>query len=960
VPAENPVAIRPPGTDSCHLADSAVTTRPTPPAIGDPPLIWHFANAVLNERTLELRVGGALVQLERKPVELLRQLLRNANEVVTRDELLEAVWPGRIATEASLAKAVSRVRQELGDSEQTLIRTVHGYGYRLVAEVRVERPDGERDTPAVPRGFAFQPGMAVPERPQWQLKQHLASGGQGDVWLAEQPKSGERRVLKFVADAGGLLALKREITLYRLLREAIGPAARAVRLIDWNLETEPFFTESEYIPGGNFVHWAAARGGLAQIPIAIRLELLAQAADALAAAHGVGVLHRDLKPQNLLIDDRDPVAPEVRLADLGSGGLSEPTALDRYAITRMGLTERLAADSSGDSGTPIYRAPELLAGQMPTARADIYALGVMLYQCAVGDFSRQMAVGWEADIDDPVLRADIASAAAGNPLLRLADAAEFAHRLRELEARRAAWQAAEARNEADRQALAASERRRQENERLRARRFWLRATVAVLMVGLGVSLSLYRDAEQARRQAEAAATTAEAVTRYFTDDLIDIAATHDAKTLTVDQLFVKLAEAADERLGAEPAAEARVRTALAFTLVYLSNADGQSETQIRKAFARLLDIARHDLPLAWRTMADVVYSDFTRALSNEGVHQFVGLLDDIERQLGGRSGFNRDALADFRIKLAFELGAYRNDPQAGLALLERLRPTLDAASPRALDERVVRAKLLSLTGQPQAAVALYRAMLPAAGQEGEWPGWLSLAYVKAELGAQLIETGELKAAAEVLAAYAETTASLKLEDSLPAMKARLLIGQLRLAEGRATEALTLLGAAQAQSHRRVRDSWTVLAPKLAESGSLVVDAALLAGQPAAALAAARESADDVRLGSARNQDTGPTPAQFMVSLRLADALLADRQTAQAAELLAALDARAIAAFGPDNLYRAEQLRVAAMLARATGATAEAERQFDAADAMLLRIGGAGSWRLARLRAARAASAPAAG
>lgn len=928
-------------------------TRPAATNTVDAPGIWYFGAAVLNERTLELRVSGALVQLERKPVELLRQLLRSANEVVTREELLEAVWPGRIATEASLAKAVSRVRQELGDSDQTLIRTVHGYGYRLVADVRIERPEGDRDAPT-PRRFAFQPGMAVPERPQWRLKSHLASGGQGEVWLAEQPKSGERRVLKFAADAGGLLALKREITLYRLLREAVGPAARAVRLIDWNLEAEPFFTEAEYIPGGNFVHWAASHGGLAQIPLARRFELLAQAAEALAAAHGVGVLHRDLKPQNLLIDDSDPDAPDVRLADLGSGGLSEPTALDRYAITRMGLTEVLAADGSADSGTPIYRAPELLAGQMPTARADIHALGVMLYQCAVGDFARPMVVGWEADVDDPVLRGDIASAAAGNPALRLADAAEFAHRLRHLDQRRVAWRAAEARREAERAALAAAEVQRRENERLKTRRFWLRATVTVLALGLGASLWLYRDAEQARRRAESAAGTAEAVTRYFTDDLIDIAATNDAKTLTVDQLFVRLAEAADERLGDEPAAEARIRTALAFTLVYLSNADGQSEAQIRKAFAKLLEIAARDLPLAWQTTTEIVYSDFTRALSNDAVRQFVQLLDRIEQVLGHRSGFNREALADLRIKLAFELGAYRNDPETGLALLDRLRPTLRPESAQALDERIVHAKLLSLTGRPQAAVALYRAMLPAKDEEQGWSGWLSLAYVKAELGAALIETGDLAAAAEALSAYAAMTETLKLEDSLPAMKARTLLGQLRLAEGRPAEALALLDAASEQGHRRVRDSWTVLAPKLAESSSLVVDAALLAGRPAVALAAAQRSYDDVRVGSARNQDAQQTPAQFMVVLRWVDALLANGQTDAAATQLATLDDRAIAAYGPDNLYRAERLRVEAALARARGAQADAERRYLAAEAMLLRMGGADSWRMARLRAARSA------
>lgn len=923
-------------------------TEPTPSAAAPDPAgspdfrVWHFATAVFDERTQELRVAGRLAELERKPTELLRHLLRHAGEVVTRDELLEAVWPGRIATEASLAKAVSRVRQELGDSEQTLIRTIHGYGYRLVAEVRIERPEMDRER-TLPRRFNLHPGMAVPERPLWQLREHLASGGQGEVWLAEQPKSGERRVLKFAVDASGLLALKREITLYRLLREAVGPAARCVRLIDWNLETEPFFTESEHIGGGSFVDWAAARGGLAAVPLAVRLELLAQAAEALAAAHGVGVLHRDLKPANLLIDDGDPAAPQVRLADLGSGGLVEPAALDRYAITRVGLTQSLI--SSSDSGTLSYRAPELLAGQPATARADIHALGVMLYQCLVGDFVRPMAVGWEADINDPVLRADIAQAAAGNPALRLADAAEFAHRLRSLDARRAQWQDDEARR-------AAAEQQRLENQRLKARRFWLRATVAVLLTGLGASLWLYRSAEQARHRAEVAAETAEAVTAYFTDDLIDVAASNDAKMLTVDQLFVKLAEGADERLVGQPAVEARVRTALAFVLVYLSNADSQSAAQIRKAFDKVIELAATDPASAWRTLTGIVYSDFTRALSDDGVRQFASLLDRLEARLSSDPDFDRDALVALRIKLAFELGGYRNDALAGLRLLDGLRAGLVADSDNAFDERVVRAKLLSLTGKPRDAVALYRAMLPPAGQEDSWRGWLGLSYVKAELGAQLIDLGELDEAAAQLADYAELVGQTKLDDSMPAMKARFLIGQLRIAQGRSAEAAALLEPMLAQAHSRVANSWETLAPKLAENGSLLVDAALLAGRPAEALAASIQSLDDARLASQRTGDGGRTASATLVALRHADALIANGQLAPAHQTLDGLNAAALDAFGPDNLWRAERLRIEAGLALAEGNRALANDRLDAAEKMLLSVYTPQSWRLARLQALR--------
>ncbi|MGL1701424.1 winged helix-turn-helix domain-containing protein, partial [Vibrio parahaemolyticus] len=74
---------------------------------GNAALCWHFSGCVLDEASLRLSVGGQVVELERKPLEVLRYLLRHAGEVVTKDEVLEAVWPGRILSDTVLAKAVS-------------------------------------------------------------------------------------------------------------------------------------------------------------------------------------------------------------------------------------------------------------------------------------------------------------------------------------------------------------------------------------------------------------------------------------------------------------------------------------------------------------------------------------------------------------------------------------------------------------------------------------------------------------------------------------------------------------------------------------------------------------------------------------------------------------------------------------------------------------------------------------
>ncbi len=121
-----------------YLCQGSAEVENVPHEKGTP--CWKFADAQLDERTLELSVGGQVVELERKPLEVLRHLLVHAGEVVSHDQLQEAVWPGRILSESVIKKVISRLRDTLGDADHNIIKTVHGYGYRLLAPVEVERP----------------------------------------------------------------------------------------------------------------------------------------------------------------------------------------------------------------------------------------------------------------------------------------------------------------------------------------------------------------------------------------------------------------------------------------------------------------------------------------------------------------------------------------------------------------------------------------------------------------------------------------------------------------------------------------------------------------------------------------------------------------------------------------------------------------------------------------------------
>lgn len=443
-----------PDTSTVELATAREAARSDPAGHR-----WTFGAATFDERTLDLKVNGVAVELEKKVLDVLQFLLHHAGEVVTNEELVEGAWPGGTLGDPDLTSCIAKLRMTLGDDKQEIVKTVHGFGYRLAAPVKVEATHA-----SAPVHFDFKAGDPVPRRPQWSIVQRLGAGGHGEVWLGRHAKTRETRVFKFALEARHVVSLKREITLFRLLHDALGEGAPIVRVLEWNLEEPPCFLEMEHLEAGSLVDWAERMGGLARIPLETRLHVAAQIADALAKAHSVGVLHKDLKPGNVLMAQpslplRDAARSvrdrTIKLSDFGSGGVLDAGRLEALGITRIGFTKAIEVDPRA-GGTVLYLAPEVLAGQPFTIQADIYALGLILYQLIVGDLHRTLAPGWEKDIPDPLLCEDIAAAAAGNPAQRLADAAQLAQRLRTLPARhaqRAAEQAAALKAEKQQQAM---------------------------------------------------------------------------------------------------------------------------------------------------------------------------------------------------------------------------------------------------------------------------------------------------------------------------------------------------------------------------------------------------------------------------------------------------------------------------------------------------------------------------
>ena len=331
-------------------------------------------------------------------------------------------------------------------------------------------------------------GVRIPHRKHWMLRGKLGQGGFGETWLAEHAKTHDRRVFKFCNDPGKLKAFQREITLFRFLRETLGGRDDIVALIDWQLDEPPYFIESEFSTSVNLVEWFQKEGGHAKVSVDDRVEVIRRTAVALAAAHSVGVLHKDVKPANVLVGRDTDGAVRVRLCDFGVSVLTDETRLRSAGVTAAGLTAGPDMPSP-DAGTRLYMSPEVVEGKAATMSADVYALGVMLYQIVIGEFTKALAPGWDRDVQDDLVRQDIAATVDGAPERRLS-AVQIAQRLQQLPERARAREA-EFKNR---------ERARAAVEAMRRRRNWAMAVLTALVllsIGLGVA---FERAESSARQ----------------------------------------------------------------------------------------------------------------------------------------------------------------------------------------------------------------------------------------------------------------------------------------------------------------------------------------------------------------------------------------------------------------------------------------------------------------------------
>lgn len=239
-------------------------------------------------------------------------------------------------------------------------------------------PDSEKVhrvlTPGDEETLGWRPavGRTVPGRPGWTLEGSLGAGAFGEVWVARHERTRDSRAFKFCYEPQHLRALKRELTLFRLMKESLGERSDIAKLYEVRLNKPPFFLEMEYTNGGDLGKWAEDQGGIGSIPLKTRLKLIVGVADALDAAHSVGIIHKDVSPANVLIHQPKKGEPEVRLTDFGIGQIVSTTTLKQsdITVTGFGASQETLTNLNAQTGTQLYMAPELFEGKPPTCVHD--------------------------------------------------------------------------------------------------------------------------------------------------------------------------------------------------------------------------------------------------------------------------------------------------------------------------------------------------------------------------------------------------------------------------------------------------------------------------------------------------------------------------------------------------------------------------------------------------------------
>lgn len=265
----------------------------------------------------------------------------------------------------------------------------------------------------------MQQGNLVQDR--YELRERIGRGGMADVWCARDLRLDRSVAVKFLAPrlANDPEFLVRFFTEAQIVARISDPAV--VGILDFGQYDGRPFLVMEYVSGGVLSDLVGEA-----VTAERASDLVAQAARGVGAAHALGLVHRDIKPGNILLDEEG----RAKIADFG---IACGTGAERFTGTGTAI------------GSPHYISPEQVSGQEITPRSDVYAFGVVLFELLTGrkpfDGENVTAVAI-AHVDErapapsslnpdvpPELDALVARCLAKDPAERFADARELAEAL---------------------------------------------------------------------------------------------------------------------------------------------------------------------------------------------------------------------------------------------------------------------------------------------------------------------------------------------------------------------------------------------------------------------------------------------------------------------------------------------------------------------------------------------------
>ncbi|MCC6213528.1 MAG: protein kinase [Polyangiaceae bacterium] len=251
--------------------------------------------------------------------------------------------------------------------------------YCMSCGMRLEPGDGPTRTSLAPGGgrhdgdddedAGVDPLIGVVVADRYRIVERIGRGGMGVVYKVEHARIGKLMALKLLA---GELSRDREL-LERFKREA-QLASRlshpnTVQVFDFGTTDGLTYLAMEYLRGIDLLHLVRREG---QLAFARTAKIVIQACSSLAEAHGIGMVHRDVKPENIIILRGQAGDDVVKLLDFGLAKLRESKELSEVT-TRGSIV-----------GTPHYMSPEQIRGEEVDARSDIYSLGALLHTCLTG------------------------------------------------------------------------------------------------------------------------------------------------------------------------------------------------------------------------------------------------------------------------------------------------------------------------------------------------------------------------------------------------------------------------------------------------------------------------------------------------------------------------------------------------------------------------------------------------